>query len=81
MQVGLEFSCSNKETQDALIKYLPVIRNEIVLILSTQKSEEMGTLYGKEKLMAELIDGVNIILSQRKIMNGINVYFTSFVMQ
>ncbi|RKZ94214.1 MAG: flagellar basal body protein FliL, partial [Gammaproteobacteria bacterium] len=63
-------------------KHLPVIRNEIVLLLSGQKYEEMVTPEGKEQLRSELIETINNILKKRKAKKGIdNIYFTSFVMQ
>lgn len=82
MQIGLEVSTTNEKSYAAVKKHLPVIRSEIVLLLSGQKYEEMVTPEGKEQLRAELIETVNVILKQHKVKKGIdNIYFTSFVMQ
>ncbi len=82
MQIGLEVATTSDKAQAAVKKHLPVIRNEIVLLLSGQKYEEMVTPDGKEQLRAELIETINNVLKQHKIKKGIdNVYFTSFVMQ
>jgi len=82
MQIGLEAAMTNEKTYAAVKKHLPVIRNEIVLLLSGQKYEEMVTPEGKEQLRSEIIEVINTILKQRKSKKGIkNVYFTSFVMQ
>ncbi len=82
MQIGLEVSTTNAKSYAAVQKHLPVIRNEIVLLLSGQKYEEMVTPEGKEQLRAELIETINNILKKRKAKKGIdNIYFTSFVMQ
>ena len=82
MQIGLEAAMNNEKTFAAVKKHLPVIRSEIVLLLSGQKYEEMVTPEGKEQLRAELIEVINTILKQRKTKKGItNIYFTSFVMQ
>ncbi len=82
MQIGLEAAMNNKKTYAAVKKHLPVIRSEIVLLLSGQKYEELVTPEGKEQLRAELIEVINGILKQRKVKTGIsNIYFTSFVMQ
>ncbi len=82
MQIGLEVSVTNEKSYAAVKKHLPVIRNEIVLLLSGQKYEEMVTPDGKEQLRAELIETINIILKKHKAKKGIdNIYFTSFVMQ
>ncbi|WP_198264025.1 flagellar basal body-associated FliL family protein [sulfur-oxidizing endosymbiont of Gigantopelta aegis] len=82
MQIGLEVSTTSEKSYAAVKKHLPVIRNEIVLLLSGQKYEEMVTPEGKEQLRAELIETINIILKKHKAKKGIdNIYFTSFVMQ
>lgn len=82
MQIGLEVSTTSDKAIQAVKKHMPVIRNEIVLLLSGQKYEEMVTPDGKEQLRAELIETVNNILNQHKVKKGIdNIYFTSFVMQ
>ena len=82
MQIGLEVVMTNEKASAAVKKHSPVIRNEIVLLLSGQKYEEMITPEGKEQLRAELIEVINGILKQRKVKKGIsNLYFTSFVMQ
>ncbi|MCK5649279.1 MAG: flagellar basal body-associated FliL family protein [Gammaproteobacteria bacterium] len=82
MQIGLEVATTDEKSYAAVKKHMPVIRNEIVLLLSGQKYEEMVTPEGKEQLRAELIETINIILKQHKAKKGIdNIYFTSFVMQ
>ncbi|MCU7837374.1 MAG: flagellar basal body-associated FliL family protein [gamma proteobacterium symbiont of Taylorina sp.] len=82
MQIGLEAAMTNEKAYAGVKKHLPVIRNEIVLLLSGQKYEEIVTPEGKEQLRAELIEVINSILKERKIKKGIdNIYFTSFVMQ
>ncbi len=82
MQIGLEVVTTNDKAFAAVKKHLPVIRNEIVLLLSGQKYEEMVTPEGKEQLRAELIETINNVLKQHKVKKGIdNIYFTSFVMQ
>lgn len=82
MQIGIEVVMTNAKASAAVKKHSPVIRNEIVLLLSGQKYEEMVTPEGKEQLRAELIEVINGILKQRRVRKGItNLYFTSFVMQ
>jgi len=82
MQIGLEVSTTNAKSYAAVQKHMPIIRNEIVFLLSGQKYEEMVTPEGKEQLRSELIETINNILKERKAKKGIdNIYFTSFVMQ
>lgn len=82
MQIGLELVTTNNKAYVGIKKHMPVIRSEIVLLLSGQKYEEMVTPEGKEQLRAEIIEVINAILQERKIKSSItNIYFTSFVMQ
>jgi len=82
MQIGLEVATTSEKSYKAVKKHLPVIRNEVVLLLSGQKYEEMITPEGKEQLRAELLETVVKILKRHKAKEGIdNIYFTSFVMQ
>jgi flagellar protein FliL len=82
MQIGMEVATISDKAQAAVQKHMPVIRNEVVLLLSGQKYEEMVTPDGKEQLRAELIETINKILKQHNVRIGIHkIYFTSFVMQ
>ena len=82
MQVGLELVTTSNKAYVGIKKHMPVIRSEIVLLLSGQKYEEMVTPEGKEQLRAEIMEVINGILTERKIKSSItNIYFTSFVMQ
>ncbi len=82
MQIGLEASTTDKNVYASFKKHKPLIRNEIVLLLSIQKYKEIVTLDGKEQLRSEIIETINTTLKMNKTNKGIdNIYFTSFVMQ
>ncbi len=61
-----------KEIQDKL----PVIRDAIITLLSSKKSEDISTPQGKMALKKQIIDTLNSKLVSGKI---VNVYFTEFV--
>ncbi len=61
-----------KELQDKL----PVIRDAIITLLSSKKSEDISTPQGKINLKKQIIDTLNSKLVSGKI---VNVYFTEFV--
>ncbi len=61
-----------KELQDKL----PVIRDAIITLLSSKKSEDIVTPQGKINLKKQIIDTLNSKLVSGKI---VNVYFTEFV--
>ena len=60
----------------------PLIRNNILLLFSGQKYDELSTLAGKEKLRAEVLKAVQQIVKTEFGKPAVEaVYFTSFIMQ
>ena len=53
-QVGLVLEVANKEAQAALGKLLPVVRNSVLLLLSSQHTKTLLTLDGKFALTNEI---------------------------
>lgn len=82
MQVTIEAMTHDPSVVELVNKHMPVIRNNIVLLLSSQSVESVSTLEGKEKLRQEILKSVQDILQKRAGKPGIEeIYFTSFVMQ
>lgn len=83
LQVDMQVMAFDSEPLDAIEKHMPVIRNNILMILASQSYESVSTREGKEALRAELVADINTVLNeQAKLETGIEqVYFTSFVMQ
>jgi len=82
MQVTIEAMTYDKEIPQDITKHMPVIRNSIVLLLSSQSVESVSSLQGKEKLRMSILTEVQDILEKRVGKKGIEeIYFTSFVMQ
>lgn len=82
MQVTIEAMTYDNEIPQDITKHMPVIRNSIVLLLSSQSVESVSSLQGKEKLRKSILTEVQDILNQRVGKKGIEeIYFTSFVMQ
>jgi flagellar FliL protein len=82
MQVTIEAMTHDASVVEQVNKHMPVIRNSIVLLLSSQSVESVSTLEGKEKLRQEILANVQKILKERSGKTGIEeIYFTSFVMQ
>lgn len=71
------------EKIDAAIKLrMPEIRDQILLLLSSQQSADLMTSAGKEKLGNQIAGAVNKILSIKKPKDGVSqVLFTSFIIQ
>lgn len=82
LQVTLEVMTRRPEVEQQLGKHMPVIRNNLLLLFSSQTQENVSTLDGKEALRNQALETVQGILEQETGDTGIEaVYFTSFVMQ
>ncbi len=82
LQVALQVMARDEAVLDAVKRHMPVIRNNILLLLSSQTHEQVRTRSGKEKLRAALIGTINKVLAEAGGQGRVEaVYFTSFVMQ
>ena len=62
--------------------HMPLIRNSLVLLFSSQSFADLQTAEGKESLKKASLDAINGILEQETGQGGIDaVLFTNFVMQ
>ncbi|MGI6225612.1 MAG: flagellar basal body-associated FliL family protein [Peptococcales bacterium] len=68
----------SKKVLKELEKKLPLIQDQIILILSAQTLEDLGSLDGKNKIKQSLIDNLNNLLSDGQI---VNIFFNKFVYQ
>jgi flagellar FliL protein len=82
LQVTVEVMTRNPQVEEHIRTHMPVIRNNLVLLLSSQTYEGVSTLEGKEALREEALTVIQKILEEETGDPGIEaVYFTSFVMQ
>jgi len=70
------------EVAQAIEAHMPVIRNNLVMLFSGQKYEEVATREGKERLRQQTLAEIQKVLEERIGKPGVeDVYFTAFVMQ
>ncbi|MDP2901689.1 MAG: flagellar basal body-associated FliL family protein [Methylovulum sp.] len=82
VQIATTFVVEDQETADALRKNEPMLRNNLMLIVSAQTPDDLNTTEGKEKLRKAMLDEVNGILKKLNIHGEVTeVLFTSFIMQ
>ena len=96
LQVEMQIMARDKDILDIVSKHMPVIRNNILLILSAQKYEVVKTRKGKEDLQTTLLEAIQKVISEANPGHGADkekngkqaaphnieqVYFTSFIMQ
>lgn len=82
LQVTIELMTYDPEVVPAIEQHMPVIRNNIVFLLSSVNYDQISTLEGKQKLRADTLSEIQKIMKDKIGKPGIEeVYFTSIVMQ
>lgn len=82
LQLDLTLKSRSKEQITAVKVHMPLIRNSLVLLFSSQDFQELQLAEGKQQLKVAALDAINTILRQETGVEGIeDVLFTNFVMQ
>jgi len=83
LQIGLSVASKNQAVIDAVKKHSPMIRNNVLLLLSGQEPAALKTAEGKEALRGKLLEDINAIVSEQTgHEEGIDeIFFTGFIMQ
>ncbi len=91
LQIEMQAMTYDPEVGKHVTKHMPLIRNNILLLLSAQKYEVMRTREGKETLQKEILEMFQKIIKDTtaELKEGETaptgtiekVYFTSFIMQ
>lgn len=82
VQVGLVMAARDPTVMQAVDRHIPVIRNDLLMLLSGKTYEQLNSPEGKEKTRQEMLETIRNVLEARAGNAGIeSIYFTSFVMQ
>ena len=82
VQVEVVMATRDKKVLSAVDEHTPVIRNDLIMLLSGKTYEQLNTAEGKETTRQEMLDAIRSVLEERTGNPGIeSIYFTSFVMQ
>lgn len=82
LQVDIQIMTYDPAVEQALKTHMPVVRNELLLLLGGKQYHEINTREGKRKLSQEAIREIRRVLEESGAPSGIEaLYFTSFVMQ
>lgn len=82
LQITMEVMTRDPQIVEDIKAHMPLIRNNILLLLSNQQAEDLHSAEGKEKLRKDVLDELIKILAEetgRVKVEGL--YFTSFVTQ
>jgi len=55
LQIGLVYQVIDDKAVDSMKSFMPVIRNKILMLLSSKRPSEIATPEGKQKLVEELV--------------------------
>lgn len=82
LQIEMQLMAHDQAVLDAVTEHMPVVKNDLLVLLSGQSPEPLRTLEGKETLRGEILTAVQKIVKDNADLDGPQaVYFTSFVMQ
>lgn len=82
LYIGLSLQVSDDEAVKALNQHLPEVRNRILMMLSSQKAENLTTPQDKERLANEMRDALMAPFDTSAIaINVRQVLFTDFIVQ
>jgi flagellar FliL protein len=82
LQVTVEVMARNEETLTAVKTHMPVIRNNLLMMLGGRNMQQLTDRDSKEKLRKDALAEVQRILKENTGKPGVEeLYFTSFVVQ
>jgi flagellar protein FliL len=82
LQVDIQIMTFDSKVETALKVHMPIVRNELLLLLGGKQYHEINTREGKRNLSQEAIREIQRVLDEAGAPSTIEaLYFTSFVMQ
>ena len=81
-QISLSIMTRKGSVVDALQKHMPLIRNNLLMVFSSQEFDALRTPEGKEMLRQQVLEEMQKVLNEEIGEPGVEqVLFTNFVMQ
>ncbi len=82
MQIDMVAMFYDMESRDAFKMHMPVVRNNLLILLSGKDSDELSTKEAKEELRKETLLAAQAVMQERYGENIVeDIYFTKLVMQ
>jgi flagellar FliL protein len=82
IQVSLSLLVKGEETVEALKKHEPMIRNNLLMVISAKGAKNLMKREGKEELRSDMLKEVGKVMEKMTGKNKVtNIFFTTFVMQ
>lgn len=82
LQVGLTVKARETEVVQEMAKQMPLIRNRILMLLSSKKAADLSSIAGKQQLSQQISDEIRHSIDSEDLQEDVReVLFTSFVIQ
>lgn len=81
LQIGMNLQLESPEAQKAITESMPVIRSRILLLLSSQKSDNLMKREGKLELASQVLDEIRQVIGPTVGKDVVAVHFSAFVIQ
>lgn len=82
VQVGVVMAMRDPKAIEAVDQHSPMIRNDLIMLLSGKNYEQLNSAEGKEQTRQEMLETIRAVLERSTGDPGVeSIYFTSFVMQ
>jgi flagellar FliL protein len=82
LQLDIQLQVASAEVVDLLKLQMPVVRNRLLLLLTSKKASEILTMEGKQQLSEEIMAEIKKPFTPTgKPQEVLGVFFTSFVVQ
>lgn len=82
LQLSIQFATRSDDVIDALSHHMPVIRNNIYLMMGEKSKSDLETIQQKEQIRKDILLEVQKILADRDVKDVLeDLYFDDFVIQ
>lgn len=82
LQISVQLMTRSEDVVEAVDRHTPIIRNNLLILFSSQTLESISTREGKQALRADALEEIQTILETRDEPSDVEeVFFTSLVVQ
>lgn len=81
LQVSITLKAASPHVNEGVKMNMPVIRHELILLLSGKVASQISTFEGKQALMQEVKHAVNKVINLTDKQGIANTFFESFIIQ
>jgi flagellar protein FliL len=81
LQISMEVMAHDQKAIESVQKNIPVIRNNLLLLMSNRNYQSMMSREGKEKLRQEALTEIRAVQKKEGSPDVDDLLFTSFVVQ